>query len=211
MLALFNYGSKLRHISGNPVIDSTAEVLSSAFPKGPTIADLDISDSLSVAKSFYSPPQQVIGATLAQTWQITYDISADDWNLAGSGELERSPTLNDYGHWSEEQDTATYFDEADDTESASYIRLSVTTGTSLQWSQGRWTIPITVLVTGINETRTFSVSSGFNDYESGITLTACGVTRILGSETEPPEDSPVFSGTITVTPLTYIPFATFTT
>lgn len=211
MLALFNYGSKLRHISGNPVIGSTGDVLISAFPKGPVIANIDITDSLSVAKSFYSPPQQVIGATLAQTWQVTYDISADDWSLSGSGELERSPTLYDYGHWSEDQDTATYFDEADDTESASDISVSITAGGAHQWSQGRWSVPIIVIVSGTNETRTFTVSSGFNYYESGITLTACGVTRILGSEMEPPEGSPSFSGTITIAPKTYIPFATFTT
>ena len=104
MLALFTYGSKLRHISGDPVLDSTADVFSYSFPKGPTIANTDITDSLSVAKSFYSPPQQVIGATLAQTWQVDYDIASDGWALTGTDEFARATTLNDYGHWSEESE-----------------------------------------------------------------------------------------------------------
>ena len=83
MLALFNFGSKLSLSDGDLVVANSEGITLSAFPKGPTIIDDDLSDRITVESPYFLPPQEVLGSSLAATWNISYNISADDWNLSG--------------------------------------------------------------------------------------------------------------------------------
>ena len=196
-------------------------------------APVNYSKYITSPGTYYAPPREVMSTVLASEWEMDLSLTFGSASLSETGKILRHSKFGDEGDNNPDDDVETINDKiagytpitfSDNNESGEdFISFEILIGTisdiEWDWTRKEWTVPISMTIScsntpedpedeGTNGTFGLGLRSGsaWGPEMSGITIN-CFEQQFHPYDRQERESTAFPSGSITLTPVKYLPLA----